>query len=93
MWLQWYSISITSLIVFGSYSWVLCIGYVVAVVETNFSHHDLLGCTSGVLSPYNLKIIASKPQSIVLETVTCNHMFSKGKAQKYFQNLFFPLLQ
>jgi hypothetical protein len=51
---------------------------------------DLLGCTSGVLSPYNLKIMASKPQSIMLDTVTCNHMFSKGKAQKYFQNFFPP---
>jgi hypothetical protein len=51
---------------------------------------DLLGCTSGVLSPYNLKLTASKPQSIMLDTVTCNQMFkilSKPPPPPYYNQL------
>jgi hypothetical protein len=51
---------------------------------------DLLGCTSGVLSPYNLKLTASKPQSNVLDTVICNQIVQQRKSKEYFQIFFSP---
>jgi len=51
---------------------------------------DLLGCTSGVLSPYNLKLTASKPQSIVLDTVTCNQIVQQRKSTEILSKCFLP---
>ena len=51
---------------------------------------ELLGCTSGVLSPYNLKFTASRPQSIVLDTATRNQIVQQKNSTEIFSKLFSP---